>query len=81
MQELVDHEAQWSGYQDNYQEASPSLWEERAFAEFIRHFAMDSVKGSILFSKSPFKVLNEEEDDNLLTKAETFFNKRKGQIE
>ena len=43
---------------------------------------MDSVKGSVLFSiKSPFKVLNEEEDDNLLTKAETFFNKRKGQNE
>ena len=42
---------------------------------------MYSVKGSVLFSKSPFKVLNEEEDDNLLTKAETFFNKRKGQNE
>ena len=43
---------------------------------------MDSVKGkgSVLFSKSLFKVLNEE-DDNLLTKAETFFNKRKGQNE
>ena len=40
---------------------------------------MFSVKGSVLFSKSPFKVLNEE-DDNLLTKAETFFNKEKDRM-
>lgn len=78
MQELGDHEAQWG--RDNYKEVSPSQWEGRAFAEFIRHFAIDSKRFSN-FSKTPFKVLNEEEDDNLLTKAETFFNKRKGQNE
>ena len=28
------------GIEINYKEASPSLWEGRAFAEFIRHFAI-----------------------------------------